>query len=222
METRPAPPPLTGGCLCGAVRYEIIAEPVVSCHCHCSLCRRASGAPFATWTTVPLDGFRWTRGTPARFRSSEKAARDFCSACGTQLTFRLEAQADGGQATLEGRQHRLRPMSAVYVPAGQVHGFSFTPGTQGWVVTMPSEILDEVLSPTEGLGRALSQAAVLRGTPAMRQTMTEIFTEYSGRHFARAHILKAQSALLLGLVARALAANAAPAGLTHGAEQIRH
>lgn len=101
MDTRPAPPPLTGGCLCGAVRYEITAEPVVSCHCHCSLCRRASGAPFATWTTVPLDGFRWTRGTPARFRSSEKAARDFCSACGTQLTFRLEAQADGGKATLD-------------------------------------------------------------------------------------------------------------------------
>ncbi|MBI1201992.1 MAG: helix-turn-helix domain-containing protein [Rhodopseudomonas sp.] len=127
----------------------------------------------------------------------------------------------GGQATLEGRQHRLRPMSAVYVPAGQVHGFSFKPGTQGWVVTMPSEILDEVLTPTEGLGRALSRAAVLRGTPAMRQTMKEIFAEYSGRHFARAHILKARSALLLGLVARALADNDAPPGHGHGAELIR-
>lgn len=127
----------------------------------------------------------------------------------------------GGQATLEGRQHRLRPMTAINVPAGQVHGFSFTPGTQGWVVTMPSEILDEVLTPSEGLSRALSQATVLRGTPAMRQAMKEIFTEYSGRHFARAHILKAQSALLLGLVARALAVSDAPIGQTHGAELIR-
>jgi AraC family transcriptional activator of pobA len=127
----------------------------------------------------------------------------------------------GGRTTLEGRQYPLRPMTAINVPAGQVHGFVFTPGTQGWVVTMPSEILDEVLTPSEGLGRALSQAALLRGTPAMRQAMKEIFAEYSGRHFARAHILKAQAALLLGLVARALALDDAPAAQAHGAALIR-
>lgn len=94
-------PRLSGGCLCGALRYEISATPVVTCHCHCSLCRRASGAPYATWTTVPLSGFRWTRGAPASFRSSARAQRDFCSACGTQITFRLNAQTDGGTATLD-------------------------------------------------------------------------------------------------------------------------
>lgn len=111
----------------------------------------------------------------------------------------------GGRATLEGRQHRLRPMTAVNVPAGQVHGFAFTPGTQGWVVTFATEILDEVLTPSEGIGSALSEAAVLRGTPPMRRLMTEIFAEYRHRHFARAHMLKALSAMLLGLVARTLA-----------------
>ncbi len=128
---------------------------------------------------------------------------------------------DGGRATLEGRQHRLRPMDVVNVPAGQVHGFGFTPGTQGWVVTLASETLDEVLTPSEGLGRALSEAAVLRGTPAMRRLMTDIFAEHGGRDFARAHILKALSATLLGLVARAMTANRTRGGPVPGAGLVK-
>ena len=118
----------------------------------------------------------------------------------------------GGEATIEGQAHRLRPMDAVNVPAGQVHGFVFKPGTQGWVVTIAGEILDEVLIPQEGLNRVLAGAAVFRGTPQMRRLMKDIFVEYGARHFARAHILKALSAMLLGTVARALAAKISPAG----------
>jgi len=127
----------------------------------------------------------------------------------------------GGRATIEGREHSLRPMTAINVPTGQVHGFSFTPGTQGWVVTFPTEILDEVLTPSEGLDRVLAEATVLRGTPAMRRLMTEIFAEFGGRNFARAHILKALSATLLGLVARALAARQMPEGRTVGAGLLK-
>ena len=127
----------------------------------------------------------------------------------------------GGRATMEGRTHRLRPMTAINVPAGAVHGFSFTPGTQGWVVTLPAEILDEVVAPSEGLGRALNEAAVLRGTPAMRRLMTEVFAEYRDRRFARAHILKGLSATLLGLVARALAARQPSGGGGAGADPVR-
>ena len=114
----------------------------------------------------------------------------------------------GGQATLEGRRHALRPMRVVNVPVGHVHGFSFKPGTQGWVVTVAAEMLDEVLTPSEGLRGVLAQSAVLRGTPLMRTTMRQIFAEFAGRRFARAHILRALSAALIGLVARELAAGA--------------
>ncbi|MBS0249389.1 MAG: helix-turn-helix domain-containing protein [Proteobacteria bacterium] len=117
----------------------------------------------------------------------------------------------GGHATVEGRDYRLRPMTAVNLPAGHVHGYHFTKGTKGWVVTIATEILDEVLSAPDGLSRTLSEAALLRATPAMRRLMQEIFAEYGSRHFARAHVLKALSATLLGLVARALAAKT-PAG----------
>ena len=63
----------------------------------------------------------------------------------------LLIERGGGQATLEGRIHALRPMRVVNVPVGDVHGFSFKPGTQGWVLTVSAEMLDEVLTPSEGL-----------------------------------------------------------------------
>jgi AraC family transcriptional regulator, transcriptional activator of pobA len=118
----------------------------------------------------------------------------------------LLVEKGGGRATLEGGTHSLKAMRVVNVPVGHVHGFSFTPGiTQGWVLTIAAEMLDEVLTPAEGLRRALAQSAVIGGTREMRGLMSQIFAEYSGRHFARAHLLRALSAALLGLVARELA-----------------
>jgi AraC family transcriptional activator of pobA len=119
----------------------------------------------------------------------------------------LLIESGGGQATLEGRLHALRPMRAVNVPVGDVHGFRFRPGTQGWVLTVSAEMLDEVLTPSEGLRRVLAHSTVVRGTPEMRGAMQQIFAEFAGRHFARAHILRALSAALIGLVAREMAEN---------------
>ena len=119
----------------------------------------------------------------------------------------LLIESGGGQATLEGRIHALRPMRIINVPVGDVHGFSFKPGTQGWVLTMSAELLDEVLTPSEGLRLVLAHSTVVRGTPEMRAAMQQIFAEFAGRHFARAHMLRALSAALIGLVAREMAAN---------------
>jgi hypothetical protein len=80
---------LEGGCLCGAVRYRVTGKPYHLTHCHCRMCRRASGAPFVTWFSVKSDEFQLLRGEPARFVSSPRAARSFCPLCGTQLTFQL-------------------------------------------------------------------------------------------------------------------------------------
>ena len=117
----------------------------------------------------------------------------------------LLVESGGGQATLDGRTRALRPMDVVNVAVGDVHGFSFVPGTQGWVLTLAAEILDEALLASEGLRGVLSSSAVVRGTPQIRSTMKQIFVEHAGRNFARAHILRALSATLIGLVARQLA-----------------
>jgi AraC family transcriptional activator of pobA len=117
----------------------------------------------------------------------------------------LLVSSGGGRATLEGSVRRLRPMDLVNVPTGQVHGYSFKPNTQGWVVTFSTELLDQVLRPAEGLSRALANISVVRGTSEIRKMMTAIFAEHGARHYARAHTLRALSSALLGLVARSLA-----------------
>lgn len=78
---------LTGGCLCGAVRYEAKDPIEDAVHCHCTMCRRASGSVVVTWFSVPLGNFRYVRGKPDLYRSSSHGERRFCSRCGAQLTF---------------------------------------------------------------------------------------------------------------------------------------
>jgi hypothetical protein len=79
-------PTMTGGCQCGAVRYALFESPE-STVCHCRMCQKAVGGPFAALSKVKTSHFVWTRGEPASFQSSSAAERHFCAACGTPLTF---------------------------------------------------------------------------------------------------------------------------------------
>ena len=79
---------ITGGCLCGAVRYEVSEPDLGAMFCHCSMCRRFTGAPMAAGITVLRDATRWTAGEPKYYRSSKIAERGFCSNCGTSLVYR--------------------------------------------------------------------------------------------------------------------------------------
>lgn len=83
-----------GGCFCGAVRYLVTAEPFNSTLCHCTMCRRASGAPCVAWFSVPRTGLHVTAGKLAYYASSPGVRRGFCAGCGTQLTFEDAASAD--------------------------------------------------------------------------------------------------------------------------------
>ena len=92
--------PLEGGCLCGAVRFRISAEPDHAGYCHCRMCQRANGAPVVAWLAVASEAFVWIKGEPAVYRSSAKAERLFCRACGTPLVFREIAQPEQLDVTL--------------------------------------------------------------------------------------------------------------------------
>lgn len=95
---------LEGGCLCGEIRYRVSGLPTHETCCHCSICRRASGAPFVAWFTTTSSGFEFTSGAPAEFDSSESGTRTFCRRCGTPLTFRsseLLAEVDVTTGSLD-------------------------------------------------------------------------------------------------------------------------
>jgi hypothetical protein len=78
----------TGGCQCGAVRFALYAEPRKVGVCHCRMCQKAVAGPFAVLAEVPWSAFAWSQGQPSAFRSSSRATRDFCAACGTPLSYR--------------------------------------------------------------------------------------------------------------------------------------
>jgi len=81
---------LTGGCQCGAVRYEWTMKPAYSSVCYCRMCQKASGQPFMGLTGGKQEHLKWTRGAPSIFRSSDKVERGFCRECGTPLTYAFD------------------------------------------------------------------------------------------------------------------------------------
>jgi hypothetical protein len=80
-------PIATGGCQCGAVRYQMYVVPQNSHVCHCRMCQRATGGVFAALAGAPKAEFAWTKGAPAMFASSNLAQRGYCRDCGTPLSF---------------------------------------------------------------------------------------------------------------------------------------
>lgn len=129
----------------------------------------------------------------------------------------LLIEAGGGRADLDGRAADLTPGTAISIPAGHVHGFSFAQGTEGWVVTLTSDLVDNCLRPAEGLRPLLGLPHVVPCTTDLRRLIMRIFTEYAGTGFARAQVLRSQAGSLIGLMARAIVehADTAAAGRDH-------
>jgi hypothetical protein len=79
--------PITGGCHCGAIRYEALGEALTHAPCHCTDCRRSAGAPMVAWTMYPQNAVKVTKGTPKIYHSSENGSRHFCPDCGTGIFY---------------------------------------------------------------------------------------------------------------------------------------
>jgi hypothetical protein len=85
--TEASKPVFTGGCQCGALRFAISAPPNKVSICHCRMCQKATGSPFASFADINRTDLAWTKGQPSLFRSSTIAERGYCAACGTPLSF---------------------------------------------------------------------------------------------------------------------------------------
>jgi hypothetical protein len=89
--------PYTGGCACGAIRYEIAAEPIMAGHCQCRDCQRDSGTGHASHMAFPAmaatlsgDASLWDK--PAE--SGNIVTRAFCPTCGSPVYSRNAAMPD--------------------------------------------------------------------------------------------------------------------------------
>src|SRR5262245_35805954 len=79
-------PPLTGGCLCGRVRYEATPDYRDGYYCHCRMCQLAVGNTRAAFINLRKAELRWL-SEPSYYASSKIARRGFCGHCGTPLSF---------------------------------------------------------------------------------------------------------------------------------------
>ncbi len=88
------PPPITGRCLCGDVRFAVAGAMRGRNHCHCDSCRRATSSPFTTWFTVARADLRWTGSALRAFASTPGVTRRFCGRCGSPLSDETEKRLD--------------------------------------------------------------------------------------------------------------------------------
>lgn len=137
-----------GSCLCKGIRYEVEGQFGRVVNCHCSMCRKATGAAFRTRVTVPAASFHWLGGEQlvARYESSPGETRTFCRVCGATLaTFYADHPDEIGLplGTLDD-DPGVKPSAHVYV-ASKAPWF---------------EIADELPQFSEGIG------AVRHGGPS--------------------------------------------------------
>ncbi len=81
----------SGGCYCGALRYESDGAPLLQAQCHCRECQQFSGGAVNYFMLVPAEGFRYVKGAPKSFTRSDidnPVTREFCSECGTHILTR--------------------------------------------------------------------------------------------------------------------------------------
>ena len=110
---------ITGGCLCGASRYEARGEPINIRICHCRICQRALGAAFNARVLMPLAGVAMT-GPIGRRNSSPVLVRGFCTACGTSLfTERAGAGVIGFSCGGLDRPEDFQPTEHIWVSSKQ-------------------------------------------------------------------------------------------------------
>jgi len=134
----------TGGCLCGAVRYEARGEPLFTGHCYCADCRKASGAGFIPFISFAASTVRFqgtTRTFTSKAASGRDAVRNFCPHCGALLFGGIVGQ-DRFHTIYAGSlddPHGFRPTIAI-----------FARGRPAWAVIPPGLAVYDGMPPEQG------------------------------------------------------------------------
>ena len=119
-------PEYSGGCQCGAIRFQARGTLTDSSICHCRMCQRATGGVSIAFKGVKIANVTWER-EPDRYQSSPIAQRGFCAACGTPLTFEFLEPGETMDLTVGSFDdpYRFRP----------THHFSLETWHEAWLDT---------------------------------------------------------------------------------------
>jgi hypothetical protein len=156
---------MRGSCLCGGIAWESDGPLVWNSHCHCSRCRKATGAAFATFASADARNFRWLRGQDlvSLYPSAPGSERPFCSVCGAvvpQLSF------DGAMAFVplgnSDDEPSLQPQGHIYV-ASKAPWFELPDDGLPRFDTMPAGMEAPDVAPPPGAPPA-TREGVLRGS----------------------------------------------------------
>lgn len=115
--------PFTGGCVCGAIRYECAAEPITMFKCHCRDCQHVTGGAFSAVVFVPVSAFKLTRGTlsynhtPSFDGGHNK--RGFCAQCGSPISGGEDREALGIHAGSLDDPSRFRSRMDIFTSEAQ-------------------------------------------------------------------------------------------------------
>lgn len=125
-----------GGCLCGAVRFQVLGPPMIVHACHCSLCQRRTGSAFAVNLWIESDHIRLLQGELERrsapgIKPDEPSESWFCPVCGTCLWTRFHA------SPAKSRFLRAGTLDSPAEFSPDVHIFTST--KQAWV-TIPDNV----------------------------------------------------------------------------------
>jgi len=109
----------TGGCLCGAVRFEISGPIRNIVYCHCSRCRKAQGSAFASNGIVQASDFNILAGANAltAYESTPGQTKYFCKTCGSPILSRTAAKPEQVRIRLGAIDSDIeeRPMAHIFV-----------------------------------------------------------------------------------------------------------
>ena len=116
---------VTGGCFCGAVRFEVDGPETFACFCHCHSCQHAAGAPIVAWATYKRNTLHVTRGEMHFYQSSPGVTRGICSACGTSISYEHVDRAGEIDLTLNSLDDPSAPVLKAHI---------WTEDRQPWLV----------------------------------------------------------------------------------------
>lgn len=88
---------ITGGCMCGSVRYEATGSPSNVAYCHCSDCRGYTGAPVMVWVAFETTQVQYLQEKPKIYESSPGVRWGYCEQCGSSLIWEPNLSVFGGK-----------------------------------------------------------------------------------------------------------------------------